>query len=75
MDDHSRHGSQMLANVVRDFAGSRLERQLLARAFELAWHGSQVEIVLSRATGNVPPGGAAGLNTTASIATRLAVEV
>jgi hypothetical protein len=41
MDDHNSRGSQLLANVVRDFVGSRLERQLLAQAFELAWHGSQ----------------------------------
>ena len=44
MDDRIPHGSQVLANVVRDFVGSRLERQLLAQAFELAWHGSQATV-------------------------------
>jgi hypothetical protein len=41
MEDRSSQGSQVLANVVRDFVGSRLERQLLAQAFELASHGSR----------------------------------
>jgi hypothetical protein len=31
---------RLLAAVVRKFAGSRLERQLLARAFDLAWRVS-----------------------------------
>lgn len=44
MDDRIPRGSQVLANVVRDFVGSRLERQLLAQAFELAWHGSQTTV-------------------------------
>jgi len=38
MEDHVWKRSAPLAFVVRDFAPSRLERQLLAQAFELAWN-------------------------------------
>ena len=54
MEDRSRQGSQVLANVVRDFVGSRLERQLLAQAFELASHGSRSVDALVRTTERVP---------------------
>jgi len=40
MDDRIPQNSKLLASVVRDFVSSRLERQLLAQAIELAWHGS-----------------------------------
>ena len=41
MEDHLWRRTSQLAAVVRDFAPSRLERQLLAQAFELAWNYSQ----------------------------------
>jgi hypothetical protein len=41
MEDHLWQRTSQLAAVVRDFAPSRLERQLLAQAFELAWNRSQ----------------------------------
>jgi hypothetical protein len=31
--------SQVLAAVVRQFAGSRIEQQLLAQVFDLVWQG------------------------------------
>jgi hypothetical protein len=40
MEDHVWKRAAKLAFVVRDFAPSRLERQLLAQAFELAWNRS-----------------------------------
>jgi hypothetical protein len=40
MEDHVWKRTAQLASVVRDFAPSRLERQLLAQAFELAWSRS-----------------------------------
>ena len=40
MEDHIWRRTSQLAAVVRDFAPSRLERQLLAQAFELAWNRS-----------------------------------
>lgn len=42
MEDHVWKRTAQLASVVRDFAPSRLERQLLAQAFELAWNRSHV---------------------------------
>ncbi len=41
MEDHVWNRTAQLAFVVRDFAPSRLERQLLAQVFELAWNRSQ----------------------------------
>ena len=41
MEDHLWQGTSQLATVVRDSSPSRLERQLLAQAFELAWNRSQ----------------------------------
>jgi hypothetical protein len=43
MEDHVWKRTAQLAFVVRDFAPSRLERQLLAQAFEVAWNRSQTE--------------------------------
>jgi hypothetical protein len=40
MEDHVWKRTAQLAFVVRDFAPSRLERQLLAQAFEVAWNRS-----------------------------------
>jgi len=72
MDDRIPHGSQLLANVVRDFVGSRLERQLLAQAFELAWHGSQTTVA-SDSAGEIPSSsGRAGPTTTAFVTPRSA---
>lgn len=41
MEDHVWNRTAQLAFVVRDFAPSRLERQLLAQVFEVAWDRSQ----------------------------------
>ncbi len=41
MEDPVWKRTAQLAFVVRDFAPSRLERQLLAQAFEVAWNRSQ----------------------------------
>lgn len=40
MEDHVRQRSTQLAAIVRDFAPSRIERQLLTQAFDLAWNCS-----------------------------------
>lgn len=41
MDDrrrlHAAPAAQALATIVRQFAGSRVERQIVARVFDLAW--------------------------------------
>lgn len=37
MEDRSQQASTAPAAIVRDFQPSRLERQLLVQAFELAW--------------------------------------
>jgi len=68
MDDRIPHGSQVLANVVRDFVGSRLERQLLAQAFELAWHGSQITVA-SDGAGEISSSSSRGGPTTTSFVT------
>ncbi len=41
MEDHLWKRPSQLAVVVRDFVPSRLERQLLAQAFDLAWNRAQ----------------------------------
>lgn len=40
MEDHVRQRSTQLAAIVRDFVPSRIERQLLTQAFDLAWNCS-----------------------------------
>lgn len=43
---HAVPATQALATIVRQFAGSRVERQIVARVFDLAWlsaGGSQPE--------------------------------
>jgi len=40
MEDHFPRSASQLAAIVRDFSPSRLERQLLAQAFDLAWNRS-----------------------------------
>jgi hypothetical protein len=42
MEDCIWQRTSQLAAVVRNFSPSRLEHQLLAQAFELAWNRSQV---------------------------------
>lgn len=49
MEDHTRQRTQQLAAVVRDFSPSRLERQLLVQAFELAWKRSQATLPIGGA--------------------------
>jgi hypothetical protein len=41
MEDRIWKRTSQLAAIVRDFAPSRLERQLLAQVFELAWNRAQ----------------------------------